>query len=57
MLLHTRTHRHIKSALLRSSMLAACAALFPSAVLAQEVESVTSVGYAASLESALNAKR
>jgi TonB-dependent receptor len=38
-------------------MLAACAAFFPSAVLAQEVESVTSVGYAASLENALNAKR
>src|ERR1041384_5190338 len=52
----TRTYC-IKSVLLGSSMLAASTALLSSAVLAQEVESVTVTGYQASLENALNAKR
>jgi len=56
----TNTHTHkIKSILLGSSMLAASAALFPAFAQQQvaEVETVTSTGYAASLENALNAKR
>jgi TonB-dependent receptor len=55
----TKSHRHIKSILLRSSMLAACAALSPSAAFAQDngVESVTVTGYEASLENSINAKR
>jgi len=53
------TRHRIKSILLRSSMLAASAILFPSGAFAQEpgVESVTATGYAASLEAAINAKR
>src|SRR5215469_553805 len=50
---------HVKSTLLSSSILAACATLLSSAALAQEagVESVTVTGYQASLESSINAKR
>jgi len=53
----TAKHRHIKSALLGSSMLAASAALFASASFAQDVESVTVTGFQASLENSINAKR
>ena len=53
---HARTH-HIKSVLLGSSMLAACAALSPALAQDNAVESVTATGYQASLESAINAKR
>ena len=53
----SRAHRHIKSALLGSSMFAACTAVVPALAQEPQVETVTVTGYQASLENSINAKR